>query len=82
MGIRSNASIQIVITDEDGNRILTWRPGSGNIAVGIKKACEVAVGKLGVDLQKEGIVVQGLNESIETKNENVIPEVIVDGQTG
>lgn len=51
MAQRSGATIKIELCDEHGEPILTWRPGSNNIAIGIKKACELATEKLGVDLK-------------------------------
>lgn len=50
-------SIQIILTDRRTKRpIFEWRPGRGNVALGIRKAAEVATAKLGEDLEKEGVI--------------------------
>lgn len=50
-------AIAIVLTDRRTRRaIFEWRPGRGNVALGIRKAAEVATSKLGVDLESEGVV--------------------------
>lgn len=49
--------IEIRIVDGNNKPIFTWRAGSGNVALGLRKGCEIAVGKLGLEkeLKKQGI---------------------------
>lgn len=49
--------IRIVMTDKNNRVIFEWRPGRGNVAKGLKKACDVATHKLGEDLAQEGITI-------------------------
>ncbi len=61
--------IEIIIRDADNKPIFTWRPGSGNVALGLRKGCEVAIGKLGLeeDLKKQGIEIHDKEMTKEPK---------------
>jgi hypothetical protein len=57
--------IKIELLDSNNNAIFTWRPTSSNIARGLRKAAEVAVEKMGIDLEKEGLsLIRVVPESI------------------
>lgn len=46
------------MTDKNNRVIFEWRPGRGNVAKGLKKACDIATHKLGEDLTQEGILIE------------------------
>ena len=64
-GKRGQSKIIIKIVDGDGNEIFNWRPGSGNVALGLRKGCEIAGAKLGLEreLKKQGIVLKEREEN-------------------
>ncbi|MFA5136922.1 MAG: hypothetical protein WC489_06075 [Patescibacteria group bacterium] len=55
--MRRDNKIEIIIRDANNRPIFTWRPGNGNVATGLRKGCEIAIGKLGLEdeLRKQGV---------------------------
>ena len=48
---RTPFSIEIKICDENGRKIFTWHNSRGNLLLGIDKATDFVIEKLGIDHQ-------------------------------
>ena len=48
--------MKIELLDADNRPIFIWHPTSTRLALGIRKALEVAIDKMGIDPSEEGII--------------------------
>lgn len=57
--------MKIELLDSDNRPIFIWHPTSTRLALGIRKALEVAIDKIGIDPSEEGIILLKRAPSID-----------------